>query len=133
MFEVKKFTRVNGSCPFEDYMATLKRSRRRNPRSSKAHGEQDEETKDEALVFDTVDRLAKLGAYQLQQIEWAKKLNDVSELRRGRHRIFFFWHDVGKYYLLLNGYKKQGQKTPLPHKRLAERLRAEYLGEHRRG
>ncbi|MCE2462585.1 MAG: type II toxin-antitoxin system RelE/ParE family toxin [Dehalococcoidia bacterium] len=61
--------------------------------------------------------------------KWARKLNDVWELRRGSQRIFYFWDGTTQRYILLNGYKKQRGKGDRHEIQRAERLRQDYLRE----
>ena len=57
----------------------------------------------------------------------ATKMNDVWELRVGRHRVFYFLDaDTGRY-VILNGFLKQTRKTPPQELQRAENLLAEHL------
>ncbi len=53
-------------------------------------------------------------------------MNDVWQLRSGRHRLFYFWDEILNRYVLLNGFLKQSRQTPRRVLRTAERLRAAY-------
>ena len=58
-------------------------------------------------------------------------MNDVWELRIGRHRVFCSLGADTVNYVILNGFLKQKRKTPPQELQRAENLRAEHLG--RRG
>ena len=57
----------------------------------------------------------------------AEKMNDVWQLRAGSHRIFYAWDAVHEQYVLLNGFRKQSERTLRRELRRAERLLQEYL------
>lgn len=54
-------------------------------------------------------------------------MNDVWQLRIGAHRIFYFWHNDAQRYVIVNGFRKQSNKTPPAELQKAEDLRVEYL------
>ena len=54
-------------------------------------------------------------------------MNDVWQLRIGRHRVFYFWHGAAQAYVILNGFRKQSRKTPPAELQRAEALRVEHL------
>ena len=53
-------------------------------------------------------------------------MNDVWQLRSGRHRLFYFWDDILSRYVILNGFLKQSRQTPRGELLRAERLRTDY-------
>src|SRR5215813_7839543 len=111
MYTIAAHVRPNRYCPYNDYLAELRRSGAK---------------KDEAKILQAVVRLRERGAQELAQIALAKKMNDVWELRPKSHRIFFFFDSGRQTYVLLHGYRKKSQKTPSDEIEMAERLRAEY-------
>ena len=112
MFNVISLRRLNGSRPFEEYVEALYVSGNK---------------KEAARIYETVERLAELGSARLAEIRWASKLNDIWELRRGPHRVFYFWDASAKVYVLLHGFRKKTPKTPVLEIQRAESLRSEYF------
>jgi phage-related protein len=111
MYNVVTYIRENGDCPFEQYLATVRRSGA---------------NRDVANILAVVNQLRDRGVQGLAQIERAKKMNDVWELRPKPHRIFFFFDPGTQQYVLLHGYRKKSQTAPPAEIARAERLRAEY-------
>src|SRR5215510_951187 len=111
MYTLVAHVRPNRDCPYNDYLAELRRSGAK---------------KDEAKILQAVVRLRKQGAQELAHIALAKKMNDIWELRPKPHRIFFFFDSERATYVLLHGYRKKSQQTPPRELERAERLRSEY-------
>jgi phage-related protein len=103
--------RPGGSCPYEEYVRQVFASGRR---------------KEAAKIRAHVNRLAKDGSQQLAVMKWAEKMNSAWQLRPGHHRIFYFWDDIEKSYVMLNGYEKKTKKTPPGGLARAERLMTEH-------
>lgn len=80
-----------------------------------------------ARIADYVQRLSDRGSDGLATLHWAEKLNDICELRPGRHRILYFWDSRRRVYVLLNGFLKKTRKTPAIELQRAERLMSEYF------
>jgi len=116
VFRVSSYRRRNGDCPYEDYVESLFNTGRK---------------KDAAKIDDYVQSLSERGSYVLQNLNWADKLNDVWELRPGRHRILYFLDPRNGTYVLLSGFLKRTRKTPRDELRRAERLMSEYSARQR--
>ena len=111
MFDITLHVRPNGSCPYDEYVRSVYTSGKKT---------------EAAAIRALVDRLALLGSQRLVAIQKAEKMNDVWELRRGQHRIFYFWHAAGHTYVLLNGFRKKSRKAPPRELRRAENLMDEH-------
>ena len=112
MVDIEFHTRANGSCPYDEYVNDVLRG-----------GSKQEAFRIRAVV----DRLGISGSSELTKMRLATKMNDVWELRVGRHRIFYFFHADAERYVILNGFRKQTRKTPPQELERAENLRAEHL------
>ena len=112
MADLDFHTRANGSCPYDEYVNDVLRG-----------GSKQEAAKIRAVV----DQLGVLGSAVLTNMGLATKMNDVWELRVGRHRVFYFLHADTGHYVILNGFRKQTRKTPPQELQKAENLRAEHL------
>ena len=112
MYDVFLFVRANGRCPTREYIDGVIRSGRRS---------------DAARIENQILQLRQVGSQQLVRTRRAEKMNDVWQLRSGRHRLFYFWDDILNRYVLLNGFLKQSRQTPRNELRMAERLRAAYF------
>ncbi len=112
MSQVHLYRLPNGRAPYEEYLNVVAES-----------GAKQEAAKIRAYI----SKLAELGSAGMARQEWAKKLNDVWELRLGPHRVFYFWDEENQRYVLLNGFRKRTPKTPRSEIERAERLRQSYL------
>ena len=112
MYEVDRYIRVGGECPYENYVQGLFNTGKK---------------KAAAKITVVVDRLAQFGSQELVRLKKAEKMNDVWQLRVERHRVFYFWDSERRTYILLNGFLKQRQKTPPREIGRAERLKREYF------
>ena len=104
--------RPDGSCPYEEYVREVRKSGRKN---------------DPAGIRALVDHLGQFGSQRLVIMDKAEKMNDVWQLRKGRHRIFYFWHAQGGRYVLLNGFLKKSNRTPRNELAMADTLRLEHI------
>ena len=111
-FRIEFYTRADGSCPYQEYVASVFRTGRKA---------------EAAKVRVFVDRPAQTGSQKLVRIKAAEKMNDVWQLRPIPHRIFYFWDSATRTYLILNGFRKKSGKTPRREISRAARLRDEYL------
>ena len=118
MAEIEFYRRANGSCPYEEYLDDL------------IHGGNKKEA---AKIRAVVDQLGISGSAVLASMRRATKMNDVWELRVGRHRVFYFLDTDNGNYVVLNGFLKQTRKAPLQELERAESLRLEYLERRGRG
>ena len=112
MADIEFHTRTNGSCPYDEYVNDVLRG-----------GSKQEAAKIRAVV----DQLGVSGSAVLARMQRATKMNDVWELRVGRHRVFYFLDADTGNYVILNGFLKQSPKTPPQELQRAENLRAEHL------
>lgn len=84
--------------------------------------------KDRARAAAAVARLAERPSLELVRLKLAKHLEgDIWELRPGNLRIIYFLDKDAQEYVLLSGFKKQGQKTPRKIIDLAESRMNEYV------
>ena len=104
--------RPNGSCPYDEYVTSVFQSGRKQ---------------EAARIRATLELLAQSGSEGLVKMRLAEKMNDVWQLRVGVHRVFYFWHEDTRRYVILNGFRKQTRRTPPGELRRAEALRAERL------
>ena len=109
-YSVHLYIAPNGRCPAREYIDELIRSGRR---------------RDSALIERVFAQLRESGSRELVKIGRAEKMNDVWQLRAGRHRQFYFWDAASGAYVILNGFLKQSRRTPRGELRRAERLRAD--------
>ena len=112
MHDLTAHTRRRGECPYEAYVGDVFASGRKA---------------DAAKIRAYVDRFREHGSQRLVAMQAAEKMNDVWQLRPGRHRIFYFWDDSSARYVLLSGFLKQSRRTPAAEIERAEALRTEYL------
>ena len=111
MFDVHLHIRRSGRCPAREYIDGLIGSGRQ---------------RDAARIDNLILQLHRDGSQELTRARKAEKMNDVWQLRSGHHRLFYFWDDILRRYVILNGFLKQSRQTPRSELRRAERLRAEY-------
>lgn len=104
--------RPDGSCPYEEYVREVRKSGRKN---------------DPAGIRALVDHLGQFGSQRLAAMDKAEKMNDLWQLRKGRHRIFYFWNAQSGRYVLLNGFLKKSNRTPRNELARAEALRLEHI------
>ena len=118
MYTLVFHVRPDGSCPYNEYVQQVHGSGRKG---------------DAAKIRAFVERLRQFGSQRLAAMQAAEKMNDVWQLRPGRHCIFYFsYANVGRY-VLLNGFQKKSRKTPPAELNRAETLRAEHLSAHQEG
>lgn len=110
MYDVHLYIRPNGRCPAKEYIDGIIRSGRKA---------------DSARIDGLLVQLRMEGSQRLVRSRRAEKMNDVWQLRSGRHRLFYFWDDLLNRYVILNGFLKQSRQTPRRELLRAERLRAE--------
>ena len=70
----------------------------------------------------TVHGLALLNSSMMDNIEDA-----IYELRVGPYRVFCFYNRRSDVFMLLNGFRKQTQRTPESQKARARALASQYL------
>ncbi len=77
-----------------------------------------------AKIARVIDLLQEFGP--LLGMPHARPVGDLWELRAGAGRLFYFAY-TGRRFILLHGYRKQGQKTPKREIELAQRRWADFL------
>ena len=112
VYDLDFHIRPNGSCPYDEYVKGVFQS------GAKQQA---------AKIRATVDRLKQSGSFALAKMRLAEKMNDVWQLRIGAHRVFYFWHSDARRYVIMNGFRKQSNKTPPEELQRAEVLRVEHL------
>ncbi|MBI4338846.1 MAG: type II toxin-antitoxin system RelE/ParE family toxin [Chloroflexi bacterium] len=60
-----------------------------------------------AKIQAAVRKLVESGSATLVQIGLAEKMNNIWQLRPGRHRAFYLFDAQRQLYVLLNGYLKR--------------------------
>ena len=113
MYSAVFHRRPNGAIPYEEYVRSVYHA-----------GQKTEAARIRALL----ERLQQEGSQRLAARQWAEKMNDVWQLRAGRHRIFYFWHSEAQRYVILHGFRKTSRRTPRLELERAETLRTEHLG-----
>jgi len=84
--------------------------------------------KAEAAKIDaTLSDLLEWGSPVLVTMKKAEKMNDVWQLRSGKHRVFYFWDAHSETYVILHGFRKTTRKTPPHQLARAESLVDTYL------
>lgn len=113
MYEASPHIRVNGSCPYEEYVQGVFDSGRKG---------------DAAKIQVYIDHLQSMGSEALAQMKWSEKMgNELWQLRPKKHRIFYYWDSQEAQYVILNGFEKKTPKTPPAELETAERLRQEHM------
>ena len=91
-------------------------------------------TKDIAELRLYIDQLKTWG-YEINQNfrpEAIKQIeDDIYELRPGSNRVLFFYHDKNGRFILLHGFEKKTNKTPISEKNRAISERNDYLRRNR--
>ncbi|MBI4308676.1 MAG: type II toxin-antitoxin system RelE/ParE family toxin [Chloroflexi bacterium] len=128
MYSVVKFRRKNGACPYDKYLQEIDPRFDSNRPAQPSH----RPTRQQREIARLAQAFQLMGQEGIQGLPpgWVEKMNDVWQLRRGRHRVFFFADDERRCYVLLNGFRKESRRTPAQHLDLAESLRKEYFSEH---
>ncbi|MBR6288627.1 MAG: type II toxin-antitoxin system RelE/ParE family toxin [Acholeplasmatales bacterium] len=98
MFKIVKYKNEQNICPLDEFIKELIKC-----------GCQKDVQKIQAYL-----RLLEIkGESILENNNWAKKLNStIYELRPKSNRILYFYHNNNEY-VLLHGFKKKTQKTPI--------------------
>lgn len=106
--------RVNGRCPYEDFLAQVE-----------ASGDQDGHAKIEAYVQKLGERGHSL-ALEGRLAENLKGESGLCELKPKPYRVFYYHDEKEQAYVLLNGYRKRSNDTPKGVMREAKRLMTEH-------
>jgi phage-related protein len=112
MQDVVAYRRANGAEPYMEFLEEVERAGRR---ASKAK------------IEETVRYLAVFGTQALVSAERASQVEgEIWELRPHPYRVMFFHDDERQRYVLLQGFIKQGQKTPPREIENAKRMLEDY-------
>ena len=88
--------RPSGRCPYEDLKAQVGRTG---------------DPKQLAKILALVETLKE--GYRLKMTKLTTQLEgDLWELRPGNYRVLYYWDDVERSFVLLNGFRKQSNRTP---------------------
>ncbi|HOR01111.1 MAG TPA: type II toxin-antitoxin system RelE/ParE family toxin [Anaerolineae bacterium] len=79
---------------------------------------------EQAELLRVVDLLQEFGIYL--RMPHARPIGKLWELRAGAGRLFYIAH-TGRRFIILHGYRKQGQKAPRREIETAERRWADFL------
>lgn len=95
--------------------------------------EQPQKVRDKIIkVLDIIEHIDRIPSTYLKYLEGTNGLFEVRvQLGNNIFRIFCFF-DGDKFVVLLSGFQKKTQKTPLEEIRRAERLMTEYYEEKRK-
>lgn len=95
--------------------------------------EQPQKVRDKIIkVLDIIEHIDRIPSTYLKYLEGTNGLFEVRvQLGNNIFRIFCFF-DGNKFVVLLSGFQKKTQKTPLEEIRRAERLMTEYYEEKRK-
>jgi len=105
MWTVGYYKDGNGGEPVRDFMESLPRA-------------------EHAATLRAIDLLQRYGT--MLKMPYARKVDDLWELRAGANRVFYFAH-TGRRFVLLHGFRKKSQKTPAKELRIARRRWIDYL------
>lgn len=115
MYKITFFEHADGTSPLWDFMEEL---REKTAKSKTARIEFNQ-------ISFFIDLLARNGTRMASG--YTKHLKDgIWELRPGRRRIFYFYHE-GNTFVLLHHFLKKSQKTPVKELERALHNRQEYL------
>ncbi len=112
MYQVLEFSTPNGSNPYQEFLQSVRRSG------------------DRQASRNLRKATARLGDYGLSLLNSSMMDNiegDIYELRVGPYRVFCFYDRQSDVFMLLNGFRKQTQRTPESQKARARALVTQYL------
>jgi phage-related protein len=117
VYEVFAYRTPQGTCPYQEFQLSLRRSG------------------DRQALRNLEKATQRLGDYGLTLLNSAMMDNiedDIYELRVGPYRVFCFYDRQSGAFVLLNGFRKQTQRTPESQKARAIALVNQYLDSRRR-
>ncbi len=112
VYHILEYSAPNGACPYRDFAASLRRSGA---------------LKAGRNLRETVGRLNEHGFALLNSSMMDNIEDDIYELRVGPYRVFCFYDRQSNTFVLLNGFRKQTQRTPEGQKARARALVNQYL------
>ena len=117
MYEVFAYSTPGGSRPYQEFLQTVRRNGDLN--TLRRFRDATEKLKQNGLTL--------LNSSMMDNIE-----NDIYELRVGPYRVFCFYDRRYDEFVLLNGVRKQTQRTPEGQKARARALVSQYQDWRRR-
>ena len=112
MSEVREYSTPNGSSPYLEFLESVRRSGDR---------------KALRRFQNATDRLTRQGFTLLNTSAMDNIEDDIYELRVGPYRVFCYYDRQSDVFMLLNGFRKQTQRTPESQKARARALVNQYL------
>lgn len=117
MPDVVAYRRANGTEPYTQFIREVERAGR---------------VASADKIRATVRDLGVYGAQRLTSTERSAHVEDnIWELRPHPYRVMFFYDGVRECYVLLQGFRKQSQKTPPGEIAAAKRMRDDYYQQRR--
>ena len=112
VYQILEYTTPGGACPYRDFLLSVRRSG---------------DIKAVRNFRETVGRLNEHGLALLRSSMMDNIEDDIYELRVGPYRAFCFYDRQSGAFVLLNGFRKQTQRTPESQKARARALVKQYL------
>ena len=112
MPEVRSYNTPNGSNPYREFLQSVRRSG--DVKALRNFQEIIEKLTEHGLTL--------LNSSMLDNIE-----DGIFELRMGPYRVFCYYDRQSDVFMLLNGFRKQTQRTPESQKARARALVSQYL------
>ena len=112
MYEVFAYASASGVSAYSEFLATVRRSGDRNALRR---------------FQDVTRKLEQQGLVLLNTSMMDNIVDDIYELRVGPYRIFCFYDRRSATFVLLNGFRKQTQRTPEGQISRARALANQYL------
>lgn len=111
MYTTYEYNSIDGSCPVNDFRLSV----RRNGDLSGLRG-----------ITRAIDSLEQVGLDLLNTAMMDNIEDDLYELRARNYRVFCYFERGRDRFVLLNGFRKRTDRTPLREIELARRLVSEY-------
>jgi len=112
VYQVREYVTPNGSSPYLEFLETVRRSG---------------DVKSVRSLRETTDVLGEHGFTLLNSSRMDNIEDDIYELRAGPYRVFCYYDRQSDVFMLLNGFRKQTQRTPESQKARARALVNQYL------
>ena len=111
MYSIIDFQTPDGSRPINDFMVSVRRSG---------------DLSGVRAINNAIDWLGSVGLSLLNTAMMDNIEDDIYELRARHYRVFCYYDRGQSRFILLNGFRKRTQRTPLREIAQARRLVAEY-------
>ena len=112
MPQVLEYRTPNGAIPYREFLQLVRRSGDRKALRN---------------FQETIDKLTEHGLTLLNSSMMDNIEDDIYELRVGPYRVFCYYNRQSDVFMLLNGFRKQTQRTPESQKARARALVNQYL------